>query len=57
MYVCFDKGGCSDSDGSWTSVDGGLACDGGSPICCSPDVGLWTIASSLGEAIFPWSIR
>ena len=52
-YTCFNKGGLSDLDGSSTSVDRVLACDGSSPTGSSFDVGLWTRVSSLGEAISP----
>ena len=53
MYICFKVDGLSDLDVSSTSVERVLACDGSSPMCCSLDVGLWTISSSLGEAILP----
>jgi hypothetical protein len=51
MYTCFNKGGMSDLEGSSTSVDSVSACDG-SPMRSSVETGLWTKASSLGEAMF-----
>jgi hypothetical protein len=52
MYTCFNKGGMSDLEDSSTSVDSVSACDGSSPVRFSVEIGLWTRASSLGEAMF-----
>jgi hypothetical protein len=52
MYMYFNKGGMSDLEGSSTSVDSVSACDGNSPMRSSVEIGLWTRASSLGEAMF-----
>jgi hypothetical protein len=49
--MCFNKGGMSDLEGSSTSVGSVLACDG-SPMRSSVEIGLWTRASSMGEAMF-----
>jgi hypothetical protein len=52
MYTCFNKGGRSDLEGSPTSVGSVAACDGSSRTRSSVEIGLWTRASSLGEAMF-----
>jgi len=50
--MCFNKGGMLDLEDSSVSVDNVSACDGNSPMRSSVEIGLWTRASSLGEAIF-----
>jgi hypothetical protein len=52
MYTCFNKGGMSDLEGSSKLVGSVSACDGSNRTRSSVEIGLWTTASSLGEAMF-----